>query len=151
MNCMSETELALIDTNILVYAYNDAESDKHKIAKGLLEKCWNKEVSYAISSQNIAEFFRIMTEKIQNPLDIGITEQIIKDIIKFSNWQVINYDENTILKAVSMHKQIKKNFWDLLIIATMIENGVFKIYTENIRDFSQFNNIHVINPFHSLY
>ena len=41
----------------------------------------------------------------------------------------------------------KKQFWDTLIVATMLEAGVSTIYTENEKDFSSFEMIKTINPF----
>ncbi|MDP3918811.1 MAG: PIN domain-containing protein [Nanoarchaeota archaeon] len=138
-------KLSLIDSNILVYAYNTTDKKKHNIAKKLLERCWEKEIKLTISAQNLAEFYVVVTEKVPNPLTIKEAEQIILDITKFSHWIVLHYDSNTLLKAISIQKS--KHFWDTLIVATMIENNVFQIYTENIKDFNKFKELTVINPF----
>src|SRR3989344_405126 len=99
-NCMTEaTEpLYLIDSNVLVYGYDQTDPQKHKIAQKLLEQCWKKTRIFAISSQNLAEFFVIVTKKIPHPLSLEEAEQIIADIIHFSHWHVLRYDEQTLLK-----------------------------------------------------
>lgn len=140
-------EISLIDTNILVYAYDSADPKKQKIAKALLEKCWKRETTYAISAQNLAEFFVVVTQKIPNKMPIEQAEQIIKDISTFSNWNVLHYDESTIQKAVQRYKEKKKHFWDTIIVETMKESRVNKIYTENEKDFEVFEDIKAINPF----
>ena len=33
-------EICLIDTNILVYAYDESEGKKHEICKRLIDECW---------------------------------------------------------------------------------------------------------------
>ena len=136
----------LIDTNLLVYAYDTTDEQKHKAARSLIEKCWKKRTKYVISSQNLAEFFMIATKKIPNPIKIEEAEQIVNDICSFSCWKIINYTESTLKKAIELYKKDKKSFWDSLIISTMLENGITNIYTENIKDFRDFEGITTINP-----
>ncbi len=140
-------EFTLIDTNVLVYAYDTSEPLRHKKARQLLEKCWRKEALYAVSSQNLGEFFIIITKKVPHPLSIEEAEQIISDICSFSGWKVLHYTEETLQKAIRLYKIKKKQFWDTLIVATMIDAGITQIVTENIADFSHFTQIKTINPF----
>lgn len=149
MNFMKEGYecVFLIDSNILVYAYDKTDLRKHRIAEKLLEKCWNKELAYAISAQNLAEFFIIITKKVPFPLSIERAEQIVNDVISFSHWRILHYNQYTLKQGISLHKKSQKHFWDALIAATMINNGIFHIYTENAKDFEQFENITVVNPF----
>ena len=126
---------SLIDSNVLIYAYDQSDKEKHQKAKKLLSACWERKAFFFISSQNLAEFFVIVTSKIKPALSTNEAESIIKDIINFSQWRIISYNEDTILNAIKLHK---KHFWDSLIVATMLENSVFTIYTENMSDFAQF-------------
>ena len=147
MNYMIESSLFLIDTNILVYAYYKTDPKKHIIANRLLEKCWKKEIKYIVSIQNLVELFFVITEKVESPIEFDKAKQIIIDITKFPNWIVINYDKKTILNAVNIKIEGKTSFWDSLLIATMLENNIFNIYTENEKYFNKIKNINVINPF----
>ena len=148
MNCMKvATELFLIDSTILVYAYDPTDKHKYAIAKALLEKCWQKEKTYAISAQNLGEFFIVITKKVPYPLPIIEAQQIIADICAFSGWQVLHYDAHTLQNAIDLYKHHQKHFWDALIVATMRQEGITHIYTENESDFKVFQNITVINPF----
>lgn len=140
-------EIFLIDTNILVYACDIADPKKQKIAKALIEKCWKRELSYAISAQNLTEFFVVVTQKIPNKMPLEQAEQIVNDIIAFSDWKVLHYKETTIQKAMQRYKRIKKHFWDAVIVETMKENDINYIYTENEKDFEIFEDIKAINPF----
>jgi predicted nucleic acid-binding protein len=49
----------LIDTNILVYAYDVSETIKHPIAKDLLTQIW-KTGGGVVCVQNLMEFFVVM-------------------------------------------------------------------------------------------
>ena len=143
---MKETsEIILIDTNILVYFYTNTDPKKQEKAIKLLEKCWKREVTYAISLQNLAEFYAVITKKVPTPIQFYDAKKIIQDIISFSNWKKIQYDSEALLDAVSF--QEKAHFWDVLIAATMLKNNIYKVYTENVTDFNKFPNITAINPF----
>ena len=36
------------------------------------------------------------------------------------------------------------NFWDVVVIATMLENGISILYTENLKDFEKFTDVVVV-------
>lgn len=137
----------LIDTNVLVYAYDRTDARKSGLAAKLLEKCWKRETVYAVSVQNLAEFFVIITKKVPRPLSAEEAEQIISDICSFSGWKVISYDSETLKLAIELYKKQKKHFWDAVLAATMLKSGITKIYTENDSDFKVFESIIVRNPF----
>ena len=140
-------EFFLVDTNILVYAYDKSDIKKHLICSKIIEKCWNEDVKYTISIQNLVEFFSIVTSKIKKPLDEITAKGIVDDIINFPNWIILNYNKTTIIRAINIKINNKTSFWDSLLIARMLENNVFNIYTENEKDFNKVNNINVVNPF----
>lgn len=143
MNSMKD-KLFLIDTNILVYAYTDSDPQKQKMAVKLLEKCWKKNVKYAISLQNLGEFFFVLTRKSNNIPSEHIAK-IVSDVLHFSQWTIVQYNGDTLLKA--MRSSNGKNFWDAVIAETMLQNNITSIYTENVSDFQKFDNIIAINPF----
>ncbi len=143
----STDSVFLIDTNVLIYAYDKTDKKKHSIAKKLLEKCWRREATFAISIQNLAEFFVVVTQKVPSKLTVEKAGQIISDITEFSHWRLLRYDEHTLKMAINIHGATKQHFWDALISATMLKEGVLHIYTENIGDFKRVEHIHAINPF----
>lgn len=60
----------LIDTNILVYAYDIAEKTKRRRARTLLEEIWN-EGGGIVTWQNLAGFFVVVTRKVENPIAVA--------------------------------------------------------------------------------
>ena len=140
-------EIFLIDTNILVYAFDNSERKKHEIALNILKKCSERKEIYALSSQNLAEFFIVMSSKVKNKVNKKEVQDIIENIIEFEGFEKINYDESTVLKSIKIHIENKVDFWDALIASTMLNNGINEIYTENIKDFSKIPDIKCINPF----
>lgn len=143
-------ELYLIDTNILIYSFDASDPDKQKICASLIKKCWLREVSYAISLQNLSEFYVVVTRKIEAPFPHEIARKIIKDIINFNSWKVIRFDDKTLLSAIDISIQFNIHYWDALLCATMKQNGITNIFTENIKDFVKVPWITTVNPMDQL-
>lgn len=136
---------ALIDTNILVYAYDSVAGSKHSTAKELLKKAW--EEAAIISLQNLCDFFVVITKKVEKPVSIKQAKDIIEDIICSKEWAIIDRTSETIINTLELTRGTNVHFWDEVIAATMLEFGVKVIITENVKDFSKIKQIKVINPF----
>ncbi len=140
-------EIFLVDTNILVYSYDASEPEKQMICNALLKKCWMQKAYYAIALQNLSEFYVVVTKKIEHPLPKEIVKKIINDIIEFNNWQVLGLDETSIIIAIDLSIKYKIHYWDALLCATMKQNGVTNVLTENTKDFDKIPWITAVNPF----
>ena len=136
----------LIDTNILVYAYDTSEGTKHDTAKQLLKQIWQNGGG-VVCVQNLMEFFVVMTKKVASPIPFADAKTIIDDMIKSDSWRVIDRDINTFLQAIDLVSQYSVHLWDATIAACMKENGVMHIVTENKTDFEKIPDIQVIFPF----
>jgi predicted nucleic acid-binding protein len=141
---MKKEEIFLVDTNIIVYAYEKENSLRKKKSLEILEKCYKSEIILAVSNQNLAEFSVVSLKRLK--LDANTVKDIIKDISNFEGFKKINYKRKTILSAIDILEEYKMSFWDSLIAATMIENGILSIYTENSKDF-KIPSLNVVNPF----
>jgi predicted nucleic acid-binding protein len=137
------TDEILLDSNILVYAVDNTDRKKHEIAKEILEDGLRGQ-KIAISLQNLAEFFITSTRKIKNPLTPKEALETIQLLIELNDFKKISLKEQTLIKAIELSSQAP--FWDAMIAATMLENGISQIYTENTKDF-QIPGITPINPF----
>lgn len=136
----------LYDTTILVYAYDESETEKRNICKPLVENVFNGGYKGVVSNQVLAELFSVLTTKMKIPLSKEDAEKVVNTFIESYNWTKINYDAGTVKVAMTTSKVNKTTFWDALIAETMKENGLVKIYTENEGDFKKIPGIKVINP-----
>jgi predicted nucleic acid-binding protein len=66
---MNGNDEYLVDTNILVYAYDTSEVDKHTKAKEIVERVWN-EGGGVVTVQNLGEFVFIITRKVKTPISV---------------------------------------------------------------------------------
>ncbi len=141
---MKDEKIFLLDSNVLIYAYDKNEDKKRKIASNLLSSCFKKEKRLVLTNQILAEFSSIFLQKGKG--DINLLKLIINDILNCVEFIKLTYNERTILRALAIKEEFKIPFWDSLIIATMKENGIYNVYTENIKDFN-IAGIKAVNPF----
>ncbi len=137
------TEEFLVDSNILVYAFDISDAGKHAKASTLLEKMLLEGNGF-LSAQNLAEFHSIATEKTGAKITKEFSRQILGRFAE--NFRMAQYSQNTIVNAINLELLYKIHFWDALLAATMHENGVKAIYTENEKDFKKIPWLTVINP-----
>ena len=136
----------LIDTNVLVYAYDTSEGKKHTASKDLLRHLWI-DGGGVVCLQNLMEFFVVITRKVENPVDVVTAKGIVQDFIGSDKWTVIDRDADTLLVALDLVAQHGIHLWDAAIAATMMENDVPEIITENSKDFRKIPQLKVSSPF----
>ena len=135
----------LVDTNILCYAFDKKDKRKQITASKLLSRCWQSEISLAVSVQNLAEFSVVMTEKVENPVNHELITRFIRDISLFQGWKVLYYNPESVIDAVQLSSKYSLHFWDSLLVATMKLNGLELIYSEDSH-FKKVPWLTVINP-----
>jgi predicted nucleic acid-binding protein len=139
-------EKAMFDTNILVYAYDVSDPEKREKCKRLVEEVFSGERLGVVSNQILGELFVVLTEEIRNPLSAEEAGLIVDGIIESKNWAKVNYNSETVKRAIETSKKLNIHFWDTVIGETMLENNIFVIFTENEKDFNKIPKIKVINP-----
>jgi predicted nucleic acid-binding protein len=132
-----------IDTNILVYAYDNDEKSKNTIAKNILIDCWEKK-SGAVSTQVLQEFYVTVTAKLSKKLSIDEARELITD---FLSWQIEQVTPHDILDATTFQKRNKYSFWDSLIIVLAQKSGAEVLYSEDLQDGQKFGDLTIKNPF----
>ncbi|MBN2127740.1 MAG: PIN domain-containing protein [Candidatus Diapherotrites archaeon] len=137
------TDKGLIDSNILVYAFDSSEKNKQEKAKKFLTEIMINKKGI-LSIQNLAEFHATVTKKINKPISKEESQQIIKELS--DSFEILKYSEKTIINSINFENLYKTHFWDSLLASTMQENNVFLIYTENTKDFKKIPWIKAVNP-----
>ena len=141
----------LLDTNILVYARNSG-SPFFKKAKEVVDKAIKGELEACISLQNLIEFYAVVTnpKRVQNPLTPQEAKKDVEEYLSYSNIKKLSVKESTVRLAMELAEKYsisKQHIYDTQLVATMMENGVKKIFTVNTNDFSVFSEIEAKNPF----
>ncbi len=150
-NYMSDNPLCIIDTNLLIYMFEESYELKHELAYELLEDMMEGRVKAAVSTQILSELFVNLTAEkkktvVTHPLDVASAELIVEDIATTPRFTVFDVKPKNVLDAIQIKKSSKASYWDCLIAATMKEHGIRTIYTED-KDFEKIEGITAINPF----
>ena len=86
----------LLDTNVLVYAYDVSEAKRRVIAD-----VWSVGGG-VLMLQNLSEFFFAVTRKVQKPVPIVDAKTIVADLLRSSRWMVIDRNAGTVMKAMGI-------------------------------------------------
>lgn len=133
-----------VDTNILIYSLDTEEPKKQEIADKLIAELLLKN-EIILSSQNLAEFSKVLLEQTDPPQN---PENVLSYVYAFMKLAtIVNYSQETVVRAITIKKEYKIHFFDALLVATMQENGIDKILTENTKDFKKIPWLEVRNPF----
>ena len=138
-----EKSPALADTNILVYAYAE-DSPKSPKAAEMLGSCFAGKTKLALSLQNIGEFCDVALKKYK--LDIATVQKITGQLLDYTGFIKVSYTGALLQDALQLVSMHKLEFWDAVLVATMKENAIETIYTEDAA-FGKVEGIKAVNPF----
>ena len=133
----------LVDTNILVYAYDADAGDKNARAKEVVDSLWDQSVG-VLATQVLAEFFLTITHKVKQPLPIIDARQIVEDYR--AAWDCFPTTPDTVLLAIDGVGRYQLSFWDAMIWASAVINGIPRIYTEDLQDGQLLEGVRIENP-----
>lgn len=132
-----------LDTNILVYAYDNHVPAKQRIARQILEGAVQEETA-CLSAQVLCEFFVVVTRKITNPLSAVEAQGIISLLRRLPLAEI---DGDLVDIGVDMHRRYGVSFWDGLIIAAASRLGCSRLLSEDLQAGMMINGLEIINPF----
>jgi len=147
---MTTSERCLLDTNILVYAADEA-SPFHQATLDLRERGLRKEIPLCICPQVLNEFFAIVTDpkRVSSPRTKGEALTEMRKYFDSKNIFKIYPAPDIIERMMDLLERYditKQEIFDLQLVATMISNNVKRVYTYNEEDFSKFKEIEVLTP-----
>lgn len=140
---ISMTGKALIDTNILVYAYDLAEVEKQQKALTLLDRLVTLD-SAVLSSQILFEFFSTVTNKIAQPLTFEEAEKRVTHFCQI--WPILQVNEMIILEVIRGVKAYSFSYWDAQIWATARLNQIRTVLSEDFSHDSFIEGVRFFNP-----
>jgi predicted nucleic acid-binding protein len=146
--------MILFDSNLLVHAHLRA-SPYHGIARALRDRAAAGELHACLTPQVLCEFYAVVTNgKLVDPplTPTQATGEVLAYWTK-SRFQHILPTETTMARLFALqehHVVSQQRIFDAWLVATMLDHGVRTIYTQNVKDFAVYPELHVINPFSDL-
>ena len=146
----TKSEVGLLDTNILVYA-SDGDHDWHATARRLRDDVFRGVVPGCLAPQILAEFYATVTNPRRVPVPLGPEAARRAMSLYASSTVPMIYPSremvDVFLSLLARRRITRQGVHDVALAATMLANGVRRIYTANVKDFAMFEEIEVINPF----
>ena len=140
-----------IDTNILVYAYNLDSPHHLKAYNFLKEEVLGGKLKACLPYQSLYEFYSILTNprRVERPLEPDKAREIIESYMKARNIPKIyprKSNLRNVLDLLTKYIISRQEIFDVVFVATLIDNGVDGIITRNAKHFSMFDFLNVLNP-----
>jgi predicted nucleic acid-binding protein len=140
----------LLDTNILVHAYNKSSPHQSK-ARNILEKAMKGEIEVCLSPQVLYEFFAVLTnaKRVEHPVSSSEAADLCIDLWECTEIEKLNPSGIAPFEVFKFAKKLKLSraeIFDCSLAVTAKENNVETIYTQNIVDFKNYKFIKVQDP-----
>jgi toxin-antitoxin system PIN domain toxin len=143
-------ELTMLDTNVLVYAYYE-DAPQYPAAFPLLEQAQEANARLCVSPQVLAEFYAVIT----NPRRVSapfVSDEALAEIEKvraLPGLTLLPVPLDVVDRWVALLRQhpiTGRQVFDAQLVATMLGNGITRLYTFNRVDFERFPGLEVLTP-----
>lgn len=131
-----------LDSNVFVYAHNDSDFRKQRIAQGLLTRAVQGE--FVASTQTLAEFAATLLRKSSPPFT---PDEVVAILDLLAPIKLIVPDHGLIRRAVQANRQYGIHFYDGMIVAAAERGGCTRIWSEDLNSGQKYFGISVENPF----
>jgi len=133
---------SFLDTNVLVYAVDEADPRKRDVARGLLA---GEDVgSLVLSSQVLSEFYVVATRKLAEPMNEADAAEAVEQLSKLP---AVAADKELVRSGIALSREAQLSFWDGLILAAAAVGGCERVLTEDLADGAEIGGVRIENPF----
>ncbi len=137
------TGLSFLDTNVLVYAYDEKSPAKRKIARELLDT--GLMGGLVLSSQVLAEFAATMLYKVSPSASPAA---VMRALDALAPIRLIVPDGELVRRAVQARVSYGLHFYDSMIVAASERAACARILSEDLNEGQEYFGAIVENPFH---
>ena len=134
--------MRFFDTNVLVYAQDDANPQKRAVAIDLITHALNVNHDGVISTQVLQEFCNTMYKKTKRT-----KEQIDAMLDGFVDLLVTDVTVDLVREAMCVKEEYGIQYYDALIVATAEKLHCHEIISEDLNDGQVYRGMKAINPF----
>jgi predicted nucleic acid-binding protein len=135
------TANVFVDTNVLIYAVDQADLQKQQAAQAWRQWLWETNRG-RISFQVLQEFYVNAIKK-----QLSVQTEIRKEIEDLMTWQPIPLDASVIARAWKIEDRYRISFWDSLIIAAARVADCRYLLTEDLQRGQELDGVMIVDPF----
>jgi predicted nucleic acid-binding protein len=132
-----------VDTNVLVYAADDADPAKRDLARAWLATCWQRQCG-RVSTQVLNEFYTVVGRKFRTAVAAGDARAEIRRLQAWRPWQI---DHPTMETAWAVEARHRLHYWDALMVAAAQQQGCTLLLTEDLQHDLRIDTLRILNPF----
>jgi predicted nucleic acid-binding protein len=130
-----------VDTNVLIYALDDADLKKQEAAREWRAELWKRRQG-RISFQVLEEFYAKVTRKWPDVRQDARSE--VRDLLA---WRPLTVDAVMLENAWKIQDRYQISFWDALIVAAAKSASCRYLLTEDFQVGQDLDGLLVVNPF----
>lgn len=140
-----------IDANILVYAYNLDSPLSLRVSAFLEEEVLTGNIRACLPYQSLYEFYAIIKDprRVEKPVEPKEAKEIIETYVRARNIPKIyprKSNLRNVLDLLSKYNISRQGIFDIVFIATLLDNSVDGIVTRNTKHFGRFEFLKILNP-----
>jgi len=135
------TAPVFVDTNVLIYALDDADLEKQRAARLWRAELW-KSRRGRISFQVLQEFYVKVTQKWPSARQEARSE--VRDLLA---WRPVVIDTAILEGGWRIQDRYHLSFWDALIVAAATSASCRYLLTEDLQPDQDLDGLRVISPF----
>jgi len=135
------TAPVFVDTNVLIYALDEADPKKQQAARAWRAELWKSRCG-RISYQVLQEFYAKVTQKWPKARPAARAE--VRDLLA---WRPVAVDSGVLERAWIIQDRYQISFWDALIVAAARSASCRYLLTEDLQADQNLDGVIVINPF----
>ncbi|MCQ3936860.1 MAG: PIN domain-containing protein [Chloroflexi bacterium] len=136
--------VVLLDTNVLVYAFDRTEPEKRAQAMKVILETQNHSAG-CLSIQCLSEFFNAVTRGAEPKLPIDEALQHVQDFLQA--FPVYLLTPSVVIEAARGVRDHSLSFYDAQIWASALINDVPVIFSEDFQDGQTLEGVRFVNPF----
>jgi predicted nucleic acid-binding protein len=133
-----------LDTNVLVYSFDDSAPAKRDIAQGLIATALRQGCG-VVSWQVVQEFLNVALHKWEEPMNAGDAGEYMSGTLE--PLCAVFPSANLWRTALSLQAQSQYRFYDSLIVASALQSGSRILYSEDLQEGRRFGDLEILNPF----
>ncbi len=131
-----------LDTTVFVYMFDETDDPKRTCAENLVQQAL-EEREGCISYQVVQETVNVLSGKMNaSPHQV----RRIFDHVLLPLWRV-NPSERLYHRSLDLQSRYRYGFYDSLIVAAALESGCKILYTEELHQGQQIDDLTIRNPF----
>lgn len=133
--------MTVLDTNVLIYACDKSEPERQQKALNLIARVTDGVLLWQVACEFIAASRKLQAQGFTPP-------EAWERLVDFRQlFRLVVPSPAVLPLAQDLHLEHNVSFWDALMVAACLDEGVATLYSEDIPSRKEFGALQIVNPF----